>query len=150
MHTDGYKTVCYSSGGGGDGGRSLADVRRVIVPLLIASYRECTHITPELGDTYSRFIRIKLGKEKKRPLKVHTLYTHINKIRKSEKEENQKKNKNLGRNLGRTDHFIFFSPPSVLPYLPSFLPPSLPPEPPATTTTTTIKEELREFLVSDY
>lgn len=57
VHTYGYKTVCYSSGGGGDGGRSLADVRRVIVPLLIASYRECTHITPELGDTYSRLIR---------------------------------------------------------------------------------------------
>lgn len=32
-----------------------------IVPLLIG-----THITPELGDTYSRLIRIKLGKEKKK------------------------------------------------------------------------------------
>lgn len=60
MHTDGYKTVCYSSGGGGDGGRSLADVRRVISPLLIG-----THITPKLGDTYSRLIRIKLGRRKK-------------------------------------------------------------------------------------
>lgn len=31
VHTDGYKTVCcsYSSSGGGDGGRSLADVRRI-------------------------------------------------------------------------------------------------------------------------
>lgn len=47
-----------------DGGRSLADVRRVIVPLLIASYTEGTHITPELGDTYSRLIRIKLGRRK--------------------------------------------------------------------------------------
>lgn len=123
-----------------DGGRSLADVRRVIVPLLIG-----THITPELGDTYSRFIHIKLGRKK--DLLKCILYARILKNQKIRKSENQKnkKNKNLGRNLGRTDHFIFFSP---RPSSPTFLPPSLPPEPPATTTTTTtIKEELREFLV---
>lgn len=92
-----------------------------IVPLLIG-----THITPELGDTYSHLIRIKLGKEKKTSQSAYLIHA-INKnqkIRKSENQQKKKNKKNLGRNLGRTDHFIFFSP--VRPPLPS-LPPSLPP-----------------------
>lgn len=59
-----------------DGGRSLADVRRVVVPLLIG-----THITPKLGDTSitkdytgidSRLIRIKLERKKKTSQSAYT------------------------------------------------------------------------------
>lgn len=87
VHTYGYKTVCYSSGGG-DGGRSLADVRRVIVPLLIG-----THITPKLGthlhqqtlhrDVFSSCL-YQIGKKKKTSQSAYLIHA-INKIRKSEK-----------------------------------------------------------------